>query len=234
MTTDKRIIAKGCSVYGCCKPSVSKGFCDTHRKRLERHGSILQTRPGDWGLRDKHPLRHTWRGFDRLNGGLHEEWKDFWKFVEAVGEKPSNSHTLSRIQVDQPLGPGNWYWRESIVSPEKKANKAGYMREYSKARRKNDPWHEFRNSLKRHYGITVEEYCAMHEAQNGVCAICGKPELSVDGRTGNVRRLAVDHCHESNKIRGLLCAMCNTGIGALGDDIANLLSAIEYLKKSKC
>lgn len=228
----ERIIAKSCSVYGCCKPAIAKGFCDTHRKRLERHGSVLQTRPSDWGLRDKHPLRHSWRSLDRAHGGVHPDWTDFWKFVETVGVRPSDKHFLSRLEKGKPIGPGNWYWRESIICPEIKADKARYMREYAKERRKNDPWYGFGQSLKNHYGITVDDYLKMHDAQNGVCAICGNPETSVDNKTKKVRRLAVDHCHDRKHIRGLLCSACNTGIGLFGDNIATLLSAVEYLKKS--
>lgn len=234
MTTAERIVARGCSVYGCCKPAVSKGFCDTHRKRLERHGSVLQTRPSDWGLRDKHPLRHSWRSLYRAHGGIASGWSDFWDFVKEVGEKPSENHRLSRIDDTKAIGPGNWYWRESLSTSISKESRSEYMRAYTKARREADPWHEFRLSLRRHYGITVDDYLKMHDAQNGVCAICKCGETSVDNKTKKIRRLAVDHCHDSKKIRGLLCSKCNTGLGSLGDNTATLLSAVAYLEKSKC
>lgn len=48
-----------------------------------------------------------------------------------------------------------------------------------------------------------------------------------------VRRLAVDHCHSTGKIRGLLCHNCNTGLGKLGDSIESLTKALNYLKESK-
>lgn len=83
------------------------------------------------------------------------------------------------------------------------------------------------NRLKSLYGITVEEYEELSAHQNHVCWICGKKETTKDGY------LHVDHCHKTGKIRGLLCGLCNRGIGALGDSIELLEKAIEYLKEFK-
>jgi len=77
--------------------------------------------------------------------------------------------------------------------------------------------------LTRKYDITLAEYEEMHEAQEGVCAICFEPE------TGKM--LAVDHCHTTGAIRGLLCSHCNTALGKFRDDPARLQSAINYLQE---
>lgn len=82
--------------------------------------------------------------------------------------------------------------------------------------------------LKNQYGITDEDYSRMLEQQNGVCIICGKPEIRV--QHGKVQPLTIDHNHETGKIRGLLCFKCNTAIGKLNDDVALLERAILYLK----
>jgi hypothetical protein len=66
-----------------------------------------------------------------------------------------------------------------------------------------------RHLLKK-YGLTRNDYAAMLEAQGGVCAICARPESDV-GRGGEVKPLAVDHCHVTERIRGLHCHGCNTG-----------------------
>ena len=79
-------------------------------------------------------------------------------------------------------------------------------------------WH-----LKRTYGITLERYQLMLDAQGGVCAICRKVCS---------RMLAVDHCHESNKIRGLLCQRCNQGIGMFDDDPHTINMAGAYLDRT--
>jgi hypothetical protein len=80
------------------------------------------------------------------------------------------------------------------------------------------------------YGITPEDYKRMFDEQNGVCAICSKPETNLDYRTKELRRLAVDHCHETNIVRGLLCEHCNTGIGKFYHNSELLEKAAEYLK----
>jgi ribosomal protein L34E len=78
-----------------------------------------------------------------------------------------------------------------------------------------------RNHLKSRYGISVEQYNKMLESQDNKCAICGD-----ECPTG--RSLAVDHDHDTGRVRGLLCSRCNIGIGQL-KNIANLAKAIEYL-----
>lgn len=80
-----------------------------------------------------------------------------------------------------------------------------------------------RNSrLKENYGITLDDYNTMFEAQGGVCKICG-------GKDKNGQALAVDHDHQTGKIRGLLCGNCNRGIGFFQDSPELLCQAAEYL-----
>lgn len=63
-----------------------------------------------------------------------------------------------------------------------------------------------------------------------MCAVCQRPESVIDPRKGETKELAVDHCHETGRIRGLLCNNCNRAIGLLGDSVELLLKAVEYLK----
>lgn len=82
----------------------------------------------------------------------------------------------------------------------------------------------YRDSIfRRRYGITIDQYNELADKQNGVCAIC--QETCKSGR-----RLAVDHCHATGKIRGLLCMDCNRSIGGLKDSIELLEKAVSYLK----
>ena len=78
------------------------------------------------------------------------------------------------------------------------------------------------------YGLTPEQYDQMLEEQGGVCLLCRRPE-TVRGNNGRVKRLAVDHCHTTGKVRGLLCNNRNRAIGLLGDDPAVISRAAEYL-----
>lgn len=64
----------------------------------------------------------------------------------------------------------------------------------------------------------------LHKEQNGLCAICNRPEAE----TGTLR---LDHCHDTGKIRGLLCNGCNMGIGSFKDSPENLIAASEYLTR---
>ncbi len=81
------------------------------------------------------------------------------------------------------------------------------------------------NRLKRIYGITLEEYQEIWDIQQGLCAICKKPESSQKGK-----KLAVDHDHSTNKIRGLLCFNCNTAMGGFKENKELLRKAADYLE----
>jgi hypothetical protein len=80
-----------------------------------------------------------------------------------------------------------------------------------------------RHALKR-YGLTHHAYEVLLSQQNGVCAICGN-------YPANGKRLAVDHCHKSEKVRGLLCGKCNTGLGQFNEDPITLRVAVDYLER---
>jgi hypothetical protein len=81
------------------------------------------------------------------------------------------------------------------------------------------------------YGLNAEQYDALNEEQSGLCAICRRPERK-HHQNGRLNSLAVDHCHATGKVRGLLCNTCNRGIGLLGEDPALLAVALAYLEGS--
>jgi hypothetical protein len=80
--------------------------------------------------------------------------------------------------------------------------------------------------MKKNYGIGFFEYDAMFEKQNGLCAICSSPPPD-----HHKKRLNIDHCHTSGRVRGLLCDACNRGIGLLKDSPDLMLKAISYLAR---
>lgn len=92
--------------------------------------------------------------------------------------------------------------------------------EYAKLRDK-------KNNLTKKFNITLDEFEKLRASQNNGCAICSKI------RSSSKKDLCVDHCHQTGKIRGLLCDNCNRGIGLLRDSIPLLLKAITYLENSK-
>lgn len=83
------------------------------------------------------------------------------------------------------------------------------------------------NQLKVHYDITLEEYNKLFTLQEGKCQICKTHQKDL------TKRLAVDHCHKTSKIRGLLCNNCNRGLGMLKENLDILEAAKEYLAKSQ-
>lgn len=95
--------------------------------------------------------------------------------------------------------------------------KRKYWKKYSKKNTEKIRAKNFRDR----YGIGIEEYEALKDQQDGKCSICET--------VGHV--LYVDHCHDTKKIRGLLCQKCNTGIGMLQDSIEVLKKALRYLEK---
>ena len=82
-----------------------------------------------------------------------------------------------------------------------------------------------RNLIKQ-FGITLIDYEVLLEKQNYKCLICGISQESLS------QQMAVDHDHQTNKIRGLLCGSCNGGLGLFKDNILLLRKAIKYLKNS--
>lgn len=224
--------ARTCSFLNCTKPVIARDLCGTHYKRFQRHGHVLDTRPSDWGSRERHPLYGVWSDIIRKHKGGQccAEWADFWAFVADVGDRPSTRHKLRRTDPDGLYSKHNVHWAElPPTTVERRTDKAAYMREWQRNLRKKNPWHQFGQSLKRYYGITVDEYIAMHGAQGGVCAICKKYEASSDPRTKALRRLAVDHDHATGKVRALLCSNCNVGLGRFNDDADLLREAADYL-----
>ena len=85
----------------------------------------------------------------------------------------------------------------------------------------------------RRYGLTDEIYNELSKKQDHKCAICHKEETAKQRHSNLIKRLAVDHCHTTGDIRGLLCSRCNMGIGMLFDNEELLKNAVSYLESYK-
>lgn len=144
---------------------------------------------------------------------------------KCVVEKP-----LSEFYKDQTCSDGIAKTCKDCADARKgkwKQENADKVKGYHRKSNLNQANRKFEWSLKRYCpDMTTERYQAMLEAQDGVCAICGEPPK--DGE-----RLFVDHDHVTGQARGLLCRLCNFGIGNLRDDIGILRAAITYLQKHK-
>lgn len=102
------------------------------------------------------------------------------------------------------------------ANPEKNRERAGN-------RRAANPNYQREYLLQKNYGISIQDYDEMLEAQQGRCAICRKHPKK--------RRLGVDHNHRTGRIRGLLCMRCNLGLGKLNDNHETLTAAEIYLSQ---
>lgn len=199
---------KICSVAGCTQPSRSKGFCPSH-----------------YACKAQHPLKTIWKLIRSRSKENHPArkypaaWDDFDVFLKEVGPRPTPEHQLRHLDPDKPYAKDNIVWlpplpgRRHSESPEEQST-------YQKA------W-----NLRRHYKMTVDEYEAILDSQGGVCALCKEAETRTIKRNGRIRLLSVDHCHRTNRNRGLLCGHCNQGIGHFRDDPALLRAAADYIER---
>lgn len=114
-----------------------------------------------------------------------------------------------------------------------KTSKSGYHNACKKCRKEYAKKYQKKNMRKvrnraylSRYGISIEEYETLYEKQKGCCSICG-----TSNSTGKLKyaKLFVDHCHNRDEVRGLLCKSCNIGLGEFKDDVSLLQKAIEYL-----
>ena len=87
---------------------------------------------------------------------------------------------------------------------------------------------KWRAHIRKTLGIEPQDYEKLFVEQKGKCAICG-----TDNPGGNRKRFCVDHCHDTDRIRGLLCVSCNSGLGYFKDNIDLLSDAATYLKGYK-
>lgn len=156
--------------------------------------------------------------------GVDKPHSEFYKSGHSTGDG-----LQSRCKKCKVIQNSDWKRR----NPEKVKLAAaryrkGYHKQLAERRRAYVESHQVevaeyrrRNKLAIRYGITLEQYTEIYNRQGGACAICR--------RTG---RLVVDHDHKTKEVRGLLCHRCNVSIGSLGDTVAGLMRAVEYLEKS--
>lgn len=145
------------------------------------------------------------------------------KTCTRCGEtKPYAEFSLSRSATET---------RSAVYRPWCKVCQAEAARQWYRDNTDRARENRRRHQLSSTYGITQGDYDALLAEQGGVCAICGQDEPAAHGRTGEKFALSVDHCHDTGRVRGLLCQKCNRAIGLLGDDVDLLKKAIYYLER---
>lgn len=139
--------------------------------------------------------------------------KELWEFYNnAYAKSGKQSHCKSCHDL-----------AKAEYHKNNRAKRNSKQREYyynSEETRKN-------TNLMNSYGISLYEYKQLVILQGNKCASCFSETVNSKDKYWHV-----DHCHETNKVRGLLCSNCNLGLGLFSHDISKLQSAIEYLRKS--
>ena len=135
------------------------------------------------------------------------------KFFSAFGKDKSKKTGLSSYCLDCAKSSRKINYTKNLVKEKQK------LTDYYKANK--EKFHAY--SLKSLYGVSAEKYKEMQAQQGYMCQICKTHESNLK------RKLFVDHCHETGKVRGLLCQHCNTMLGNAKDNVLVLQSAINYL-----
>ena len=95
------------------------------------------------------------------------------------------------------------------------------LAEKSRSKNPQSVQRSLRKAKLKRFGLSEEDYTKMLVSQNGVCAVCKQPGF---------KRLAVDHCHKTGKIRGLLCSSCNSAEGLLKSDSTIIRALADYVE----
>ena len=190
-----------CTMEGCGRPHKARGYCQTHYMQFKR------------GIMPVGPIKTRER--NKPDECIEEDCRN-----------PVKSKGLCKMHYQRLLRHGHTLYRDrkkpaqncSIDSCENHAYAKGLCHAHYLKQRK---W--------KHAGIDAYRYQDMLQEQNGVCAICDKPEKHRDGYSGKPKDLAVDHCHKTGAVRALLCSACNTALGLFNDDPELLAKARSYV-----
>lgn len=149
------------------------------------------------------------------------------KYYQKNKESIYRSH---RAYIESVKEKRKEYLREYCSRPDVRKRRRELYQLKIGSRRAQDKAHYHRTKERhseiyrcRKYGISVEEYREL--IARGKCEICGETEKAKN------KVLAIDHCHKTNKVRGLLCSNCNNALGRVNDKIEILENMKNYLLK---
>lgn len=146
-------------------------------------------------------------------------WDQFYKQERGQNGRRSRCKTCESARHTRYVAANrdkvNAKRKQSQSAPEVRARLAQRQRE----KRKQDPERFRAHDRKKLYGIGRAEWERLLQEQGGRCAICFREAP-----------MAVDHCHQTGKIRGLLCRPCNCAIGLFHEDTERMTQAVAYLR----
>lgn len=204
-------IIGACSVGDCDKVPVGRGWCSMHYSRWRRTGDVAVA-----GNRHSRPKPRM-----RDGEGVQCPYCSSW----YVSTKKLTIHCNRLHQELLPVGCPACPRR--FLDERGKQTHMGYAHSEIIMLSRNRPEVQREWNLRTKYGIGIADYERMLASQDGGCATCGAPEAAE--RLG---RLAVDHCHTTGAVRGLLCSRCNVSIGQARDSADLLRSMAAYLDRS--
>jgi actin-related protein len=182
-----------------------------------------------WKAENCEKVKATYERYKQLNperfkstpekAAALREWRA--KNREAVAQAQKKSYQNHR---EKRLAATKAY---RLANPEKIAEIARRARKNMTPERRAEAAEKKRiTTMMRRYGLTPKDYERMLSEQGGCCALC--PRTAGQER---YKKLNVDHCHDTGKVRGLLCTPCNHAIGILGDTAEHLKKAVAYLER---
>jgi hypothetical protein len=155
--------------------------------------------------------------------------KSIEEFREAKGYKGGRHSQCKGCEADRlrewrKSNPDKTQAQWSRNNAKRKMNGDGYYnpdrkQEWSRRRRNSH--------LKKKYNITLLEWESVFEAQGHKCLTCHRSEGLLEG--GGHVRMVTDHCHKTNRLRGIICNDCNRALGAVRDEPETLQNLIDYL-----
>lgn len=195
-----------CTVEGCDRPHKARGYCQTHYMQFQRGVPITAAIRHKAAARPDKCSEEGCGGAVKSNGlcGMH---------LQRVARHGSTAH---RPRWKNSRGGCTYPGCERVRYSNDLCDK-----HYQKDRK----W--------RAMGLSALEFYEQAKAQNFTCLICEQPEGTKSSVSNDPRELAVDHCHETNVIRGILCGNCNRALGLFGDDPEVVAKAATYLRRFK-
>lgn len=217
-----------CSVAGCETTSYKRNLCPKHHWRWERYGDPLAEKaPRQVKIakclhcHEPYERRRSQQRFCTHRCATSYRLSDEYKELAAQGLKRCND-----CGAVKPLGDFHLNQARSLRGGRCKV----CISEFYKAHNAK-PEVKARNratQIASKYGLTVADYEARLRMQDHRCALCGRP----DGHDG--KRLVIDHCHATGRVRGLLCSRCNSALGYFEDDPHRIANAVAYLGGLPC
>ena len=246
-----------CSYEGCHnkRSHLKTGLCKPHRRVQLQEGQLRPLRPRSRlqspvctgpecsRLSESHDLCKEHDSQRRRGIPLHviggparsEAQKQRWAGMTDEAKAAWSARVLAGIPAErteqhiQRLSAANRAaWRAKLIGTERPCRTCGTGFVLDDLKR----WYCSKRCQRlyvqvRRHGLTVEEFRALLEAQNSLCAICRGPWRGWNGQNPHI-----DHCHKTGRVRGLLCASCNSALGRFGDDPELLRRAAAYLEGS--